>query len=61
MSKLFEDGAYVHQHLNLGTKGKAHGRNAKASNRTCNVAKSNMWSSRFKPLALNTVSLKLAT
>jgi hypothetical protein len=34
MSKLFEDGEYVHQHLNLGTKGKAHGRNAKASNRT---------------------------
>ncbi len=34
MSKLVEDGAYVHQHLNLGTKGKAHGRNAKASNRT---------------------------
>jgi hypothetical protein len=33
-SKLFEDGAYVHQRLNLGTKGKAHGRNAKASNRT---------------------------
>ena len=34
MSKLFEDGADVHQHLNLGTKGKAHGRIAKASNRT---------------------------
>ena len=34
MSKLFEDGAYAHQRLNLGTKGKAHGRNAKASNRT---------------------------
>ena len=37
MSKLFEDGAYVHQHLNLGTKRKAHGRNAKASNRTCEI------------------------
>jgi hypothetical protein len=34
MSKLFDDGAYVHQRLNLGTKGKAHRRNAKASNRT---------------------------
>ena len=34
MSKLFGDGAYAHQRLNLGTKGKAHGRNAKASNRT---------------------------
>ena len=34
MSKLFEDGAYAHQRLNHGTKGKAHGRNAKASNRT---------------------------
>ena len=33
-SKLFDDGAYAHQRLNLGTKGKAHGRNAKASNRT---------------------------
>jgi len=33
-SKLFDDGAYVHQRLNLGTKRKAHGRNAKASNRT---------------------------
>ena len=42
MSKLFDDGAYVHQHLNLGTKGKAHERNAKASNRTCNVANSDM-------------------
>ena len=29
-----DDGAYAHQRLNLGTKGKAHGRNAKASNRT---------------------------
>ena len=26
--------AYAHQRLNLGTKGKAQGRNAKASNRT---------------------------
>jgi hypothetical protein len=26
--------AYAHQRLNLGTKGKAHGRNTKASNRT---------------------------
>jgi hypothetical protein len=34
MSKLFDDGAYAHQRLNLGTKGKAHGRNTKASNRT---------------------------
>ena len=34
MSKLFDDGAYAHQRLNLGTKGKAHRRNAKASNRT---------------------------
>jgi hypothetical protein len=33
-SKPFDDGAYAHQRLNLGTKGKAHGRNAKASNRT---------------------------
>ena len=35
MSKLFDGGAYAHQRLNHGTKGKAHGRNAKASNRTC--------------------------
>ena len=34
MSKLFDGGAYAHQRLNLGAKGKAHGRNAKASNRT---------------------------
>ena len=34
MSKLFDGGAYAHQRLNLGTMGKAHGRNAKASNRT---------------------------
>jgi hypothetical protein len=27
-------GAYAHQRLSHGTKGKAHGRNAKASNRT---------------------------
>jgi hypothetical protein len=33
-SKPFDGGAYAHQRLNLGTKGKAHGRNAKASNRT---------------------------
>jgi hypothetical protein len=33
-SKLFADGAYAHQRLDHGTKGKAHGRNAKASNRT---------------------------
>jgi len=33
-SKPFDDGTYAHQRLNLGTKGKAHGRNAKASNRT---------------------------
>jgi hypothetical protein len=37
MSKPFDDGAYAHQRLNLGTKGKAHGRNAKASNRTCEM------------------------
>jgi hypothetical protein len=37
MSKLFDDGAYAHQRLNLGTKGKTHGRNAKASNRTCEI------------------------
>jgi hypothetical protein len=37
MSKPFDDGAYAHQRLNLGTKGKAHGRNAKASNRTCEI------------------------
>jgi hypothetical protein len=37
MSKPFADGAYAHQRLNLGTKGKAHGRNAKASNRTCEI------------------------
>src|SRR5260370_21090534 len=34
MSKPFEVGAYVHQRLNLVANGKAHGRNAKASNRT---------------------------
>jgi hypothetical protein len=34
LPKLFDDGAYAHQRLNLETKGKAHGRNAKASNRT---------------------------
>ena len=34
MSKLFANGAYAHQRLNLGTTGKAHGRNTKASNRT---------------------------
>jgi hypothetical protein len=34
-SKPFDDGVYAHQRLNLGTKGKAHGRNAKALNRTC--------------------------
>jgi hypothetical protein len=34
LCKLFEDGAYAHQRLNLGPKGKAHGRNAKAANRT---------------------------
>ena len=37
MSKPFDDGAYAHQRLNLRTKGKAHGRNAKASNRTCEM------------------------
>jgi len=30
-------GVCAHQRLNLGTKGKAHGRNAKASNRTCEI------------------------
>ena len=33
-SKPFDDGAYAYQRLNLGTKGKAHGRNVKVSNRT---------------------------
>src|SRR6516164_10961499 len=37
MSKLFDGGAYAHQRLNLGTKGKAHRRNAKASNRTWEI------------------------
>ena len=34
MSKPFEGGAYANQRLNLGANGKAHGRKAKASNRT---------------------------
>ena len=34
VSKPLADEAYAHQRLNLGPKGKAHGRNAKASNRT---------------------------
>jgi hypothetical protein len=37
MSKPFEVGAYVHQRLNLVANGKAHGRNAKASNRTWEI------------------------
>src|SRR3984957_10883385 len=32
-----EVGAYVHQRLNLVANGKAHGRNAKASNRTWEI------------------------
>ncbi|PYU21148.1 MAG: hypothetical protein DMG32_21275 [Acidobacteria bacterium] len=34
VSKPFADGAYVRQRLNLVVNGKAHERNAKASNRT---------------------------
>src|ERR1700692_2916009 len=37
MSKPFDVGAYVHQRLNLVANGKAHGRNAKASNRTWEI------------------------
>src|SRR5229473_7944055 len=37
MSKPFAVGAYVHQRLNLAANGKAHGRNAKASNRTWEI------------------------
>ena len=34
MSKSVAGGVYANQRLNLGVKGKAHGRKAKASNRT---------------------------
>lgn len=34
VGKPFVDGAYADQRLNLVTKGKAHGRKAKTSNRT---------------------------
>jgi len=34
VSKPLGDGAYANQRLNLVANGKAHGRNAKASNRT---------------------------
>jgi hypothetical protein len=37
MSKPFDVGAYVQQRLNLVANGKAHGRNAKASNRTWEI------------------------
>ena len=37
MSKPLADGAYVYQRLNLVAEGKAHGRNAKASNRTWEI------------------------
>jgi len=34
------DGAHAHQRLNLGTEGKARGRNTKASNRTREIQSS---------------------
>ena len=37
MSKLFAVGAYANQRLNLAANGKAHGRDAKASNRTWEI------------------------
>jgi hypothetical protein len=37
VSQPFEVGAYAHQRLNLAANGKAHGRNAKASNRTWEI------------------------
>ena len=37
MSKPFTGGAYAHQRLNLVGDGKAHRRNAKASNRTWEI------------------------
>jgi hypothetical protein len=47
VSKPFAVGAYANQRLNLAAKGKAHGRDAKTSNRTRYVVSPFMCSSTF--------------
>ena len=60
MSKQFEVGAYVHQRLNLVANGEAHGRNAKASNRTWEIRPSGIIGGAFENVAMVEMRTQLA-
>jgi hypothetical protein len=60
MSKPIAVGAYANQRLNLVANGKAHGREAKASNRTWEIRPSGIIGGAFENVAMVEMRTQLA-